>query len=172
MIPELYITCDEQRFFANTITVKQYKRYTELMQKNSSEKLSDAMFFNLKITQEIFGNRMSLEEIGKADIVEVITAAKGIHIIMQDIISPKFLELMDGEPVQREESAFDEYDLENGYEEEKEQIDLWKTCSDNIDRVVNIAIKLLKNSYSQCLDADIDELLDFIKFELKTINEK
>ena len=117
MIPELYITCSEKRLFANFITVKQYRRYAEFMQKNNGEKLSEAMFFNLKIIQEIFGNRISLEEIGKADVVEIMTAAKSVHFIMQEVISPKFLELTDDEPMQQEESVFDKYDLENGYEE-------------------------------------------------------
>lgn len=172
MIPELYITCNEERFFANTISVKQYRKYAELMQKNISEQLSNVMFFNLKIVQEIFKNEMSLEQIERADVVEVLTASKTIHFIMQDIISPKFLELQDGGAVQREESAFDEYDIENGYEEEQKPESIWKICEENIDSVVKIAIKLLRNSYSQCLDADIVELLDFIKFEIRTIKEE
>lgn len=171
-MPEITITCNEKNFFVNKITVQQYKQYTTLMEKNNSERLSDAMFFNQKIAQEIFGSRMSLEELGEADITEVLTAAKAIHFVMQEIISPKFLELMDDdEPVEKETSAFDEYDIENGYEEEQTPQSVWRTCSENVDRVVKIAIKLLKNSYSQCLEMDIVTLLDYIKFEIRILNE-
>ena len=114
---------------------------------------------------------MSLEELGETDIVEVMVTAKSIHFVMQQVITPKFLELMD-EPVEQETSAFDDYDRENGYDEEDTQRNIWQVCSDNIDRVIQIAIKLLNNSYSQCLETDIVALLDYMKFAIKTINEK
>lgn len=171
MIPEIVITCRNERIFVNSITVGQYKKYAEYMSKNDSEKVSDAMFFNKKIIQEIFGNRMSLEEISDMDIVEFLTAAKKIHFIMQNIVSEKLLTLVEVEQIEKEASAFDEYDIENGYEEEQPEDNLWKTCSEIIDRVVKIAIRLLKNSYSQCMKEDIMQLLEYLKFELDTINE-
>lgn len=171
-MPEIYITCDGERCFVNEITVGQYRNYIDLMKKNDSEKLSRAMWFNLKIAQEIFKNRMSLEQLGEADVVDVMVAAKTVHFTMQEIITPKFLELMDEPPVEQEESLFDDYDRENGYVEEETQRSMWEICADNIDRVVKIAIRLLKNSYSQCLETDIVALLDYMKFEIKTINEK
>lgn len=171
MIPEIYIACGENRYFVNSITVGQYRKYAELMKKNGGDRLSDALFFNQKIAQEIFDSRMSLDELGKTDVVEVMAAAKTIHFVMQDIITPKFLELMD-EPVEQEKSAFDDYDRENGYEEPEQARNIWEVCSDNIDRVIQIAIKLLNNSYSQCLETDIVALLDYMKFAIKSINEK
>lgn len=171
MIPEIYIACGNEKYFVNSITVGQYREYAKLMKKNNGGKLSDTLFFNQKIAQEIFGSRMSLEELGRTDIVEVMVAAKSIHFVMQEIITPKFLELMD-EPVEQEASAFDDYDRENGYDEIETQRDIWEVCSDNIDRVIQIAIKLLNNSYSQCLETDIVALLDYMKFAIKTINEK
>lgn len=171
MIPEIYIACGENRYFVNSITVGQYRKYAELMKKNGGDRLSDALFFNQKIAQEIFDSRMSLDELGKTDVVEVMAAAKTIHFVMQDIITPKFLELMD-EPVEQEKSAFDDYDRENGYEEPEQVRNIWEVCSDNIDRVIQIAIKLLNNSYSQCLETDIVALLDYMKFAIKSINEK
>lgn len=170
MIPEIYIACGNERHFVNNITVGQYRKYTKLMKQNDGEHLSDALFFNQKIAQEVFGSRMSLEELGETDIVEVMVAAKSIHFVMQEIITPKFLELMD-EPVEQEKSAFDDYDRENGYDEIDSR-NIWEVCSDNIDRVIQIAIKLLNNSYSQCLETDIVALLDYMKFAIKTINEK
>ena len=76
------------------------------------------------------------------------------------------------EQVEKEASAFDKYDIENGYEEEQQpEQDTWKTCGEIIDRIVKIAIRLLKNSYSQCMREDIVALLEYLKFELDTIEE-
>lgn len=171
MIPEITITCSTGKIFINSVTVEQYKKYAALMEKNNSDKIMNAMFFNKKIIQEIFGNRMSLEELEKADVIEFLTAAKGIHFIMQNIISEKLLSVVEVEQVEKEASAFDEYDLENGYEEEQPEENTWKTCGEIIDRVVKIAIRLLKNSYSQCMREDIVALLEYLKFELDTIEE-
>jgi len=171
VIPEITITCSSGRIFINSITVGQYKKYAALMEKNGSDKLSDAMFFNKKIIQEIFGNTMSFEELGGTDVIEFLTAAKGIHFIMQNIISEKLLKIIEVEKVEKEESAFDEYDIENGYEEEKPEENIWKVCGDIIDRMVKMSIRLMKNSYSQCMREDIMAFLDYLKFELNTINE-
>ena len=67
--------------------------------------------------------------------------------------------------------SLDEYDLENGYEDDQPEENQWKVCGEIVDRVVKIAIRLLKNSYSQCMKEDIVTLLDYLKFELDTINE-
>lgn len=171
MIPEISITCNTGKVFINSITVEQYKKYVALMEKNGSDRITDAMFFNKKIIQEIFGNRMSLEELGGADAVEFLTAAKGIHFIMQSIILQKLLNIIEMEQVEKEVSAFDEYDIENGYEEEQPEQDAWKTCGEIIDRIVKIAIRILKNSYSQCMREDIVMLLEYLRFELDNIEE-
>ena len=171
MIPEISITCSTGKIFINSITVEQYKKYVALMEKNGSDRITGAMFFNKKITQEIFGNRMSLEELGEADAVEFLTAAKGIHFIMQSIISQKLLNVVEVEQVEKEASAFDKYDIANGYEEEQPEQDTWKTCGEIIDRIMKIAIRLLKNSHSQCMGEDIVSLLEYLKFELDTIEE-
>ena len=47
----------------------------------------------------------------------------------------------------------------------------WKVCGEIVDRVVKIAIRLLKNSYSQCMKENIVTLLEYLRFELDTINE-
>jgi hypothetical protein len=171
VIPEITITCSSGKIFVNFITVEQYKKYAALMEKNNSEKTVNAMFFNKKIIQEIFGNRMSLEELGKTDAVEFLTAAKGIHFIMQEVIFPKMMSVVEVEQIEKEASAFDEYDIENGYEDEEPEPNTWKTCGDIIDRIVKIAIRLLRNSYSQCMREDIISLLDYLKFELDTVDE-
>lgn len=171
MIPEISITCKSGEIFVNSVTVGQYKKYVALMEKNNSDRITDVMFFNKKILQEIFGNRMSLEEIGGTDAIEFLAAAKGIHFIMQNIISEKLLTVIEVEQVETEESAFDEYDIENGYEEEETEGNAWTTCREIVDRIVKIAIRLMNNSYSQCMAEDMVTLLEHLRFELDTIQE-
>lgn len=172
MIPEIEITCRGGTVFINSVTVEQYKQYVHLMEKNGSDRITDVMFFNKKIIQEIFENQMSLAELGGAEVVEFLTAAKGIHFIMQNVISEKLLNIVNVEPVEMEASAFDEYDIENGYEDDEEsEENPWKICGEILDRVIKIAIHLLKNSYSQCMKEDIVSLLGYLKFELSTAGE-
>lgn len=172
MIPEITITCRNEKIFINNVTVEQYKKYAVLMEHNNSNRIADAMFFNKRIIQEIFGNRMSLEELGGADVIEFLTAAKGIHFIMQEVISNALLKIVEVEPIKKEASAFDDYDKENGYDdEEQEDKNTWKICGDIIDRVTKIAIRLMRESYGQCMKENIIELLEYLKFELETVNE-
>ena len=173
MIPEIEITCRGERFFINSVTVEQYKKYISLMEKNETETFSGVMFFNKKIMQEMFGNEFSFVAVGEIDVIEFLTAIKTVHFIMQDIIAEKLLGIVEVEQVEKEASAFDEYDRENGYEDEEEQPveNQWKVCGEIVDRIVKIAIRLLKNSYSQCMKENIVTLLDYLRFELDTINE-
>lgn len=54
------------------------------------------------------------------------------------------LNIVETEPIERETSAFDEYDRENGYEdEEQEEQNTWKICGEIVDRVTKIAIRLM-----------------------------
>lgn len=172
MIPEIEVTCSGKMYFINSITVEQYKKYIGLMEKNETEKISGVMFFNRKIIQELFGNEMTLAEIGNIDAIEFLTAIKTVHFVMQNIIEERLLNIVEVEQVEKEKSAFDEYDIENGYEDEQQpEENQWKVCGEIVDRVVKIAIRLLKNSYSQCMKENIVTLLEYLKFELDTINE-
>ena len=172
MIPEIEVTCSGKKYFINSITVEQYKKYIGLMEKNETEKISGVMFFNRKIMQELFGNEMTLAEIGNVDAIEFLTAIKTVHFVMQNIIAERLLNIVEVEHVEKEKSAFDEYDIENGYEDEqKPEENQWKVYGEIVDLVVKIAIRLLKNSYSQCMKENIVTLLEYLKFELDTINE-
>lgn len=172
MIPEIEITCRGERHFINSVTVEQYKKYINLMEKNDTEVFYGVMFFNKKIIQEMFGNELSLAAVGEIDAIEFLVAIKTVHFIMQNIVAEKMLNIVEVEQVEKEESAFDEYDRENGYEDEEQpEENQWKVCGEIVDRVVKTAIRILKNSYSQCMKENIVMLLDYLKFELDTINE-
>lgn len=93
MIPEIEVTCSGKRYFINSITVEQYKKYVSLMEKNSTEKISGVMFFNTKIMQELFENELTLAEIGEIDAIDFLTAIKTVHFVMQNIIAEKLLNI-------------------------------------------------------------------------------
>lgn len=157
------------------MSVEKYRAYTELMEKNGGDDVASAFQFNAAIMKMVFG--ISEREVLKADVAEQLAAAKMIHFVMQDIITQKFLELNPNRPeeVEKEKSAFDEYDEENGYNEAENQLDdenIWKVCRDNADRVVKLCIKGLNDSLSNVMKSDIMSLLDHVAFEIKTINEK
>lgn len=141
------------------------------MEKNETAQITEAMFFNEKILQELLNNEVPIALIEKIDAIEFLTTIKTVHFIMQNVIMEKMLNVVKVQQIEKEASAFDEYDRENGYEDDPEEDNRWKTCGEIIDRIVKIAIRILKNSYSQCMKEDIEELLDYLKFELDTINE-
>ena len=145
------------------------------MEKNNGDDVASAFQFNAAIMKMIFG--ISEREVLKADVAEQLATAKMIHFVMQDIITPKFLELNPNrqDEVEQEKSAFDDYDEENGYNEAEKKLDdenIWKVCRDNVDRVVKLCIKGLNDSLSNVMKSDIMSLLDHVAFEIKTINEK
>lgn len=157
------------------MSVEKYRAYTELMEKNGGDDVASAFQFNAAIMKMVFG--ISEREVLKADVAEQLAVAKMIHFVMQDIITQKFLELNPNRPeeVEKEKSAFDEYDEENGYNEAENQLDdenIWKVCRDNVDRVVKLCIKGLNDSLSNVMKSDIMSLLDHVAFEIKTINKK
>lgn len=165
--------CGEKEYVCASVSVEKYRAYTELMEKNDGEDATSACQFNMAIAKMIFG--ISEREVIKADVTEQLAAAKMIHFVMQDIITPKFLELNpDKQEVEQEKSAFDDYDEENGYNEAEKQLDenIWKVCRDNVDRVVKLCIKGLNDSLTSIMKSDIMSLLDHVAFEIKTINEK
>lgn len=171
-MPDLILTCGQEEYACTAISVKMYRRYTEIMERNDSESVRDAMEANVQIASEVFG--VSSLKVLQTDAEAVITAVKQIHFIMQDVILPKFLELNPERPelVEKEKSAFDDYDEENGYNDGEEERNFWKVCRENVDRVMKLCIRILKNSYQQCMEADIMSLLDYVAFEIRTIKEK
>ena len=172
-MPEIVLTCGDAEHVRTSVTVEQYRAYTELMEKNAGEDAKSAFWFNAEIMKMIFG--ISKKEVMKADVVDQLAAAKTTHYIMQEIITPKFLELNPDRPdqIEQEKSAFDEYDRVNGYDDIEEQKEnIWKVCRDNVDRVIKICVKAFNDSVTNCMKSDIMSLLDHVAFEIRTINEK
>ena len=82
----------------------------------------------------------------------------------------KLCKLLGGtEEVEVEKSAFDEYDIENGYVDD-EDTRHWDNYAKNLDNILYIAIKNIGNSYKECLDSDAVDLLDYIYFSIELEN--
>lgn len=170
-MPELILLCGQEEFVCTAISVKNYRRYTEIMEHNNDASIMDAYEANKQIMKEVFG--VTSRKIDQADPEDVLTAAKAIHFMMQDVITPKFLELNPKplEKVEQEKSAFDEYDEENGYNNVDNQESLWKICRDNVDKVIKLCIQRMRASYQECMEADIISLLEHVAFELREIKK-
>ena len=172
-MPEMTLPYGEDERICAAVSVRQYRRYTEIMEQNVTESIEDAVEANARILSEIFGVPMT--QIRKMDAEDVMTAAKQVHFVMQDVITQKFLDLNPEHPeaVEKEASAFDEYDEENGYNDDgaQEERNFWQICRENVDRVVKLCIRLMKNSYQDCMEADIMSLLDYVAFEIRALKE-
>ena len=169
-MPELTLLCGDEEHVCTTVSVKMYRKYTEFMERNNGNRARDAFLLNSEILKEFF--KISSRELQKAEVEEQLVAAKMIHFVAQEIVTKKFLELNPERPEEQEKSAFDEYDKENGYTELEEAENVWKICRENLDREVKLCIRAFNDSYTRCMESDIISLLDYVKFEIATINEK
>ena len=99
------------------------------MEKNETAQITEAMFFNEKILQELLNNEVPIALIEKIDAIEFLTTIKTVHFIMQNVIMEKMLNVVEVQQIEKEPSAFDEYDRENGYEDdlEEDEDNRWKT---------------------------------------------
>ena len=86
-MPELILPCGHKEYVCTTISVEMYRRYTEIMERNDSDSISDAFEANTKILMTVFGARQ--REVEEADPEDVLSAVKEIHFMMQDVITQK-----------------------------------------------------------------------------------
>lgn len=168
-MPELTLLCGSEEHVCTAVSVRMYRKYTEFMEHNNGSSAQDAFAINAEILKEFFG--ISSRELRKAEVEEQLVAAKTIHFVVQEIITKKFLELNPDRPEQQEKSIFDEYDEENGYNEGEKAENVWKVCRENLDRVVKLCIRAFNDSYTKCMESDIMSLIDYVVFEIATINE-
>lgn len=169
-MPELTLMCGHEERVCMSVSVSMYRKYMEIMERHDGAGVNAVMRMNGEIIKVFFD--VSSRELEQAEAVEFLTAAKTIHFVVQEIIARKFLDLNPDHPEKQEKSAFDEYDEENGYNEAENCVSVWKTCIENVDRVVKLCIRAFHDSYTTVMQADIMALLDYVAFEIATIKEK
>lgn len=164
------MSCGGREYVFRAVPVKLYRKYTEIMERAEGGSARETFRANGEILKEVF--HISSRELSGVGVEGQLAAAKSVHFVMQEVVTPKFLELNPECPGQQEASAFDEYDEEEGYNEETAAESIWKVCRENLDRVVKLCIRTFHDSYTACMEADIISLLDYVKFEIMTANEK
>lgn len=165
MIDDLLITLQNGTAccMMDKITVRQAKRYTEIMQETPETRRGVIMSAS-RMLPEIFGTMRPVDVI-RADVREVVTAIKGLHFVMQEIVLPKFAILSDDPLVEREASAFDEYDEENGYNDLDEK-GTWEACRENIEAITQAAIRIMRQSYTDTMNEELVALIEHLKWEI------
>nr|DAD98136.1 MAG TPA: hypothetical protein [Myoviridae sp. ct1CM14] len=152
------------------VTVAQYKAYASIMEVDS-DGLEDTLFQGMRLLQELSGAMFTIDELEQMNIEDFLHSLKLIHKVMQGLVLETVMKLINVDQIEREQSAFDEYDKEEGYEDEEEEYNLWSTQKEIIERIIKLTIRLTRNSYSECMNENIIELLEYLRFELDTIDE-
>ena len=119
----------------------------------------------------VFNDRIEEEEIEQLDVAEVISTFKAVVEIVDASVNEKIRNISDilngSQQVEDQGSAFDEYDRENGYIEEHSQEEIWETYRNALDNILQICIKNMRNSYKDCLESDLSDLLDYVVFQVE-----
>lgn len=136
-----------------------------------SDGLEDTLYQGMRLLQELSGAMFTIDELEQMNIEDFLHSLKLIHKVMQGLVLETVMKLINVDQIEREQSAFDEYDKEEGYEDEEEEYNLWSTQKEIIERIIKLTIRLTRNSYSECMNENIIELLEYLRFELDTIDE-
>lgn len=165
MIDDLVITLRNGKAccMMDKITVRQVKRYTEIMQEVPDTRRGVIMSAS-RMLPEIFGTLRPADVI-HADVREVVTTIKAMHFVMQEVVLPKFALLSDEPLVEREASAFDEYDEENGYND-LDEVGVWESCRENIEAITQAAIRIMRQSYTDTMNEPLVALIEHMKWEI------
>lgn len=164
-----------KRFYSvTTYAYRQYIKLMELISKTNDE--SDLLLLYSAVIRVIFNDRIEEEEIEQLDIAEIVNTFRDITEIVDISVNEKIRaisELLSGGTVEENQgSAFDEYDRENGYIEEITQEEVWRSYGSALDNILQICIKNMRNSYKECLESDLSDLLDYVVFQVEYDREK
>lgn len=138
---------------------------------NKTEDENDLLYLYSAAIRTIFNDRIEEEEIEQLDVAEIVNTFKAITEIVDTSVNEKIREISEllsgGQTEADEGSAFDEYDRENGYIEEDTQAELWESYKNALDNILQICIRNMRNSYKECLESDLSDLLDYVVFQVE-----
>lgn len=141
----------------------------ELISKTEDE--NDLLYLYSAAIRVVFNDRIEEEEIEQLDVAEIVNTFKTIAEIVDASVNEKIRTVSDilsgSQQVETQESAFDEYDKENGYIEEQTQEEVWESYKNALDNILQICIKNMRNSYKDCLESDLSDLLDYVVFQVE-----
>ncbi|HAT4185202.1 TPA: hypothetical protein I9007_000682 [Clostridium perfringens] len=117
-----------------------------------------------------FDNKLTEEQLEKEDVLDIIYIYLLIKKYIENI-NERILNVLNIDQEEKEESAFDDYDEEYGYNALAENEEIEKDIYDSYLNILNIIFKLAKNELNmnikESYEIDIYELLDYLDFELK-----
>lgn len=141
----------------------------ELISKTEDE--NDLLYLYSAVIRTIFNDRIEEEEIEQLDVAEIVNTFKAIAEIVDASVNEKIRNISEllsgGQSEAYEGSAFDEYDRENGYTDEENREEAWMSYGKALDNILQICIKNMRNSYRDCLESDLSDLLDYVVFQVE-----
>lgn len=141
----------------------------ELVSKTEDE--NDLLYLYSAVIRAVFNDRIEEEEIEQLDVAEIVNTFKAITEIVDASVNGKIRDISEllsgGQGETYEGSAFDEYDRENGYTDEETQEEAWKSYGKALDNILQICIRNMRNSYRDCLESDLSDLLDYVVFQVE-----
>lgn len=141
----------------------------ELISRTEDE--NDLLYLYSAVIRVVFNDRIEEEEIEQLDVAEIVNTFQAITEIVDASVNEKIREIsemLSGSPQAEDQgSAFDEYDRENGYIEEHTQEEVWESYRNALDNILQICIKNMRNSYKDCLESDLSDLLSYVVFQVE-----
>lgn len=138
---------------------------------SKTEDENDLLYLYSAVIRVVFNDRIEEEEIEQLDVAEIVNTFKLITEIVDISVNEKIRnigKLLNGEQAEAYEgSAFDEYDRENGYTDEETQEEAWVSYEQALNNILQICIKNMRNSYKDCLESDLSDLLDYVVFQVE-----
>ena len=123
-----------------------------------------------KLLLVFFDNKLTEEQLEKEDVLDIIWIYLLIKKYIENI-NERILNVLNIDQEEKEESAFDDYDEEYGYNALEENEEIEKDIYDSYLNILNVIFKLAKNELNmnikESYEIDIYELLDYLDFELK-----
>lgn len=138
---------------------------------SKTEDENDLLYLYSAVIRVVFNDRIEEEEIEQLDVAEIVNTFKLITEVVDIYVNEKIRnigKLLNGEQAEAYEgSAFDEYDRENGYTDEETQEEAWVSYEQALNNILQICIKNMRNSYKDCLESDLSDLLDYVVFQVE-----
>lgn len=141
----------------------------ELISKTEDE--NDLLYLYSAAIRVVFNDRIEEEEIEQLDVADVVNTFRTITEIIDASVNEKIREISEllngSQQTEDQGSAFDDYDRENGYIEEQSQEEVWESYRNALDNILQICIRNMRNSYKDCLESDLSDLLDYVVFQVE-----
>ncbi|MVO70830.1 hypothetical protein GOD95_05150 [Paeniclostridium sordellii] len=132
------------------------------------DKNKDNLIYINKLINIFFDYKIEVKELDQKEIYDILETYMLIEKYIEQV-HEKINNVLSDEEIEESESAFDDYDKENGYEDEENLKDIskYEISLKILYGIFDFARLKLKFSLKECLETNIFELLDYIDYSLK-----